>query len=31
MDTNTRALADRNFFLAQPILVENLMDSDEVP
>jgi hypothetical protein len=32
MDTNTReALADRNVFLAQPILAENLIDGDEVP
>jgi hypothetical protein len=32
MDTNARgALADRNFFKAQPILVEKLMDDDEVP
>jgi hypothetical protein len=31
MDTNTRgALADRNFFIAQPIL-EKLMYDDEVP
>lgn len=29
MDTNTRgALADRNFFLAQPIVVENVVDDE---